>query len=447
MPRPTNVSSATSVCIQPLSEFDDLPPYIIILKADPIEYSRLLFHSGYSWNCEDCDSSEDSQESSGEASPTIVNSHQHHQHHHSLSSDLDEALMVLADTAMTVSASNSSYLPPVHARVGERPFHHGLKRPLAYQGQDTSEFISFSGSNTDGSFKGKIKKIKTEIAKPKAKGVAGENAQPEPKIKKSAKSKASSTDPEAGDQQHQTINPRPVMVAPIIRGNLRFYPPGPNTIAPKFNSLLLKEVKVEQPATVIKPKAGSKKVKVVVPSSATKREPATSLSPKKKTPMDATAKATKTKKSDTPASPTKGKAATASKKKALAAKEASPPAATKNAKATKEKPTTIRRGSLPAVPEPPPPKVKDVIRYTVGEKTVEELTAKEDVEIERRDNVKFRKLRGRTLTMPAAPQEVLENQAILQAQALAQAQAQARAQAAAKSEANGAATVLPTATI
>ncbi|KAF9129525.1 hypothetical protein BGW39_004084 [Mortierella sp. 14UC] len=406
---------------------------------------------GYSWNCEDCDPSEGSQGSSGEASPTIAGSHQHH-HHHSLSSDLDEALMVLADTAMTVSASNSNYLPPVHARVGERPLFHGLKRPLTYQSQDAPEFISFPGSSTDGPSKGKAKKIKTETAKPKAKGVAGENAKPEPKTKKAAKSKANSADPEAGEQQRQMMSPKPAVVAPIIRGNLRIYPPGPNTIAPKVNPLLLKEVKVEQPATVVKPKAGPKKVKVVVPSGSTKQESTTGTTPKKKAPADTAAKATKTKKFDTPASPTKGKAAVGAataipKKKVLVVKEASPPAATKTVKETKEKPPTIRPGSLPAVPEPPPPKAKDVIRYTVGEKTVEELTAKEDVEIERRDNVKFRKLRGRTLTMPAAPQEVLENQAILQAQALAQAQAQAQAQAAAGSGANRVASVLPNAAV
>ncbi|KAF9901700.1 PHD finger protein 14 [Linnemannia zychae] len=400
---------------------------------------------GYSWNCEDCDSSEDSQQgSSGEASPTLANSHQHH--HHSLSSDLDEALMVLADTAMTVSASNSDYLPPVHARSGERPLSHGLKRPLTYQGQDAPESVSFPASSTDGPSKGKAKKMKMEAVKPKAKGVAGENAKLGPKTKKVAKPKANSADPEAGEQQRQIISPKPGMIAPIIRGNLRIYPPGPNTIAPKFNPLLLKEVKVEQPATVIKPKAGSKKVKVVLPSGVTKQESATGTIPKKKAPTDTAAKATKSKKNDTLAPPTKGKAAAAAvtpKKKAIAIKDATPPAATKTVKATKEKPAAIRRGSLPAVPEPPPPKAKDVIRYTVGEKTVEELTAKEDVEIERRDNVKFRKLRGRTLTMPAAPQEVLENQAILQAQALAQAQAQAQAQAVAGSEPNGVAVVLP----
>ncbi|KAF9101410.1 PHD finger protein 14 [Mortierella sp. GBA35] len=391
---------------------------------------------GYSWNCEDCDSSEDSQESSGEGLSSPSSSHHHH---HSQSSDLDEALMVLADTAMTVSATTIVY----PARSTERPVPHGVKRPLAFHGQEIgAEFSSSFGTTADGPSKGKgskVKKIKTETPKSKAKAAACENDKLEPKAKK-AKSKTNNTDVESGDQQLQSQPTplKPTMVAPIIRGNLRIYPPGPN-ITPMINPLLLKEVKVES-AAVAKPKASSKKVKVVAPSIATKQDPTTGVtSTKKKAQSDTPAKATgtKTKKSETTATPAKGKAAAAGaaapKKKTPAPKESPAPVeaasakASKTVKETKEKPATIRRGSLPAVPEPPPPKAKEVIRYTVGEKTVEELTAKEDVEIERRDNVKFRKLRGRTLTMPAPPQEVLANQAFAQAAAAAAAGSEANA--------------------
>ncbi|KAF9920297.1 PHD finger protein 14 [Linnemannia zychae] len=385
---------------------------------------------GYSWNCEDCDSSEDSQVSSGEASPTMSNSHIHH--HHSHSSDMDEALMVLADTAMTFSANNATYIPPAHPYPIEKPLSHGLKRPLGYQGQDNADASSFHNATMEPKGKeSKTKKIKTEMPKSKEKDTTRENAKPESKAKKT-KSKSFETDEQ--QSQAQALSPKPMVVAPIIRGNLRIYPPGPNTIAPKINPLLLKEAKIE-PTTVAKPKAVSKKTKVIASATTIKQE---SSSPKKKTSNSA-AKTTKPKKSEVP---TKTKAVTIpTPKKTPKESLSASSTATKTAKMTKEKATIVRRGSFPAVPEPPPAKVKEIIRYTVGEKTVEELTAKEDVEIERRDNVKFRKLRGRTLTMPAAPQEILENQAILQAQA--KAQALALAKAAASSEANGTATDQP----
>ena len=101
--------------------------------------------------------------------------------------------MVLADTAMTVSATTIVY---PRSEQG-RPISHGLKRPLAYQGQDGAEFSSFSGASTEGPTKGKeskAKKMKTETPKSKAKSAAGESTRAEPKVKKAVKSKANNAD-------------------------------------------------------------------------------------------------------------------------------------------------------------------------------------------------------------------------------------------------------------
>ncbi|KAG0351313.1 hypothetical protein BG005_009230 [Podila minutissima] len=323
---------------------------------------------GYSWNCEDCDSSGESHGSSGESSPTII-THPRQSH----SADLDEALMVLADTAMTVSA----YEPPHPSRPLGKP--QGVKRTLA-NGQELT-----TGSKVK---EPKAKKVKTEgdlspkSTKPKVKG--------DKESKKKAKTKGDTETVPAS----KTVAIQPSPVAPIIRGNLRIYPPGPH-IAPvplqepkQEKETKPKKIKVKEETPTDKPKATKAK--------APKEDP-TSPVPKKKVKIEAPTKTKKVATEDKTKPKPKKKALTPEppKTKAKAPKVSFPP---------KEK-ATVRRGSLPAVPEPPPPKPKEIIRYTVGEKTVEELTARDDVEVERRENVKFRRLRGRTLTMPAPPQE------------------------------------------
>ncbi|KAG0000131.1 PHD finger protein 14 [Modicella reniformis] len=411
---------------------------------------------GYSWNCEDCDSSEESQGSSDEGSPTIASARHSNRHQHSHSSDLDEALMVLADTAMTYSVSNDDYQSP-----------HGVKRPLVTNGLETNHGDSkyyFTSAVENGSLKGsKVKKIKTEgsdkptVVRLKAKSGVPDRDADKPKAKKSIKSKDDqlSSDPafhsifpngSAAQSMDQPVAVKPSSVAPIIRGNLRIYPPGPH-IAPKISNVLMKEVAVREPSAEAekpKSKAVSKKVSVSKGASLTKKEPGAGTA-KSKIKGEAPTMATgdKTKKAETSLSSIKSKiaatttavnkkasakdssaSATATATAAAAAAAASPVKVIKSVKITtkvtdiakvikatepKEKTGGVHRGALPAVPVAPPSKPKEVIRYSVGEKTVEELTAKEDVEIERRDNVKFRKLRGRTLTMPASSQESLAN--------------------------------------
>ncbi|KAI1314895.1 PHD finger protein 14 [Mortierella claussenii] len=417
---------------------------------------------GYSWNCEDCDSSDDSQESSGEASsaPLDLQYHQGQQHHHTHSSDLDEALMVLADTAMTMSANSASY------QSGR-----ATKRPHDYHGQGTGGAMPHTNEmSRELSLKGKIgkaKKIKTEGTeklkaskyKPKATTV---DMDAKPKPRKALKAKEASSaaflsNGAAVSQQEPSLRhalSSKSAVAPIIRGNLRIYPSGPH-IAPMINTLGMKQVVVDEEDAVesAKPKVKAvvKKVKVAKSEIFTKQDDSemTAAKKTKKVKTESTIKTTitKTKKVIDPASvPVKSKVTASTLKKKAVSKDtaASSPAAstvsssTKAVKATKNvkspvaevehktEKAMVRRGSLSAVPVSPP-KPKEVIRYTVGEKTVEELTAREDVEIERRENVKFRKLRGRTLTMPAPPQEVLANAAVLAAEAAAAAAAAAGA--------------------
>src|SRR5690554_4090101 len=112
-----------------------------------------LFCSGYSWNCEDCDSSGESHGSSGETSPALAA----HSHHHSHSPDLDEALMVLADTAVTVSA----YSP----RSPDTTTAQGVKRSHASAGSDSLVDRRPSMTDTGASpstAERRPKKIKTE---------------------------------------------------------------------------------------------------------------------------------------------------------------------------------------------------------------------------------------------------------------------------------------------
>ncbi|KAF9210942.1 hypothetical protein BGZ59_008728 [Podila verticillata] len=331
---------------------------------------------GYSWNCEDCDSSGESHGSSGESSPTII-THPRQSH----SADLDEALMVLADTAMTVSA----YQPP--SRPSNKP--QGVKRALASGAQE----LTTVGSKVK---EPKAKKVKMEgdlprpkSTKPKVKG------DKEPKKKAKTKGDTEATSPT------KTVPIQPSPVAPIIRGNLRIYPPGPH-IAPNPSVVLQepeqeKETKSSKKAKVKAEEEPSDKPKVKVSKAKAPKQDPTSPVSKKKVKIEAPTTKTKKAATEVKTKPAKKKASTPEppKSKAKSPKLASPP---------KEK-STVRRGSLPAVPEPPPPKPKEIIRYTVGEKTVEELTARDDVEVERRENVKFRRLRGRTLTMPAPPQE------------------------------------------
>ncbi|KAF8928083.1 PHD finger protein 14 [Dissophora ornata] len=389
---------------------------------------------GYSWNCEDCDSSEESHGSSGEASPVLSSANlNHQQHHHSHSPDLGEGLMVLADTAMTISANNVPYQLPAKA------LSHGVKRPLVMNGSEAigGSYLSF-GTGVDASLKSKdtkTKKVKTEgtdklkFTKPKTKATVL-NMDAKPKVKKMSKAKdsqfvgglyAETARPNgsagvSGQTDYQLISFRPA-VAPIVRGNLRIYPPGPH-IAPMISSALMKEVAINVGSTESeKPKV--KKMTMAKTAPSTKQEAGATMT-KKKVKSEPTVKTAgaKTKKSEMVPVPAKSKAVAATPKKKTAPKDldvadasapATVPKTTKAPTAGSKEKAVVRRSSLPAVPMPPPPKPKDVIRYTVGEKTVEELTAKEDVEIERRQNIKFRKLRGRTLTMPAPAGEAFYN--------------------------------------
>ncbi|KAF9111859.1 PHD finger protein 14 [Mortierella sp. AM989] len=388
---------------------------------------------GYSWNCEDCDSSEDSQGSSGGSSPTHA-SH-HHQHQHSQSSDLDEALMVLADTAMTISASNTEYQPVTPARAPKRPHGHDAVAGSYYSGATVVDMNSKFKEN-------KPKKFKTEssdkpkMIKSKAKDAMMDIDTNKPKVKKSTKTKAnpgvlSANGPNSVSGQHLSFKPA---VAPIIRGNLRIYPPGPH-IAPKASGVMMKQVAINEevvPSDTLKTKTKvSKKMAGAKAVSSTKQqEEADAAIVKKKIKSEMTVKTagSKSKKLEVATALAKGKAVDPVSRKKASNKDSTPTSPTtatfeKNSKGSKGSKETVRRGSLPAVPLSPPPKPKEVIRYTVGEKTVEELTAKEDVEIERRENVKFRKLRGRTLTMPAPPQEALLNASTLAAEEAAAAAA------------------------
>ncbi|KAF9951522.1 PHD finger protein 14 [Mortierella alpina] len=379
---------------------------------------------GYSWNCEDCDSSAESQGSGGELSPT-TSSHPHR--HQSHSSDLDEALMVLADTAVTVSASSAQYQTETAAsRSAKRGF-------AAADHSDDLGIVRASGTLSKDK-DNRIKRVKSEDSmkpkstKTKAKlSATGTSLESTVTSTKPTKGKLGVDFVPVGNGSAVTEK---ASVAPIIRGNLRIYPPGPH-IAPKASSVMMKgaESKAIHPAQgVSEAKATPKKAKAVksVLNTTVKKE--TSSTPKKKktaspeAPVKNTASA-KVKSEPASESP-KGK----TKASKAAPREVTPSAAKPTSKSSAKGKTTAtavskekekggaRRASVPvvpAVPEPLPTKPKEVIRYTVGEKTVEELTAREDVEIERRDNVKFRKLRGRTLTMPASPQEALLNSAAL----------------------------------
>ncbi|KAG0007701.1 PHD finger protein 14, partial [Entomortierella chlamydospora] len=399
---------------------------------------------GYSWNCEDCDSSGDSQGSSGASSPTIAGHHQ--QHHHSQSSDLDEALMVLADTAMTISASSTKY--PSEAPV------RAPKRPLGGHGHEATTNSYYSNSAIAGDMplkfkESKPKKIKTEgsdkpkMIKPKAKDTMAKGDADKTKVKKLTKAKGSQSDMMStngsGAASGQPLSFKPA-IAPIIRGNLRIYPPGPH-IAPKLSSVLMKQVVINDDITQsdksqVKAKVSKKTTEEKGALYARQEKAGVTAVKKKSSKSETTAKttSTKSKKLEITTAASKGKTVDTTHKKRASNRDSTPASPTspnsdktvKIPKGSKEK-ATVRRGSLPAVPLPPPPKPKEVIRYTVGEKTVEELTAKEDVEIERRENIKFRKLRGRTLTMPAPPQEALLNASTLAAEAAAAVAAAAAA--------------------
>ncbi|KAF9189102.1 PHD finger protein 14 [Haplosporangium sp. Z 11] len=359
---------------------------------------------GYSWNCEDCDSSGESHGSSGETSPALAA----HSHHHSHSSDLDEALMVLADTAVTVSAYSPRSLDTTTAQ--------GVKRSHANVGSDSlvDQHPSMTNTVSSSAAERRPKKIKTEVSD---KPVAADKGRKVNKANKDAN----------GSRQPATV--KPSHIAPIVRGNLRIYPPGPH-IAPKVSSVLMKEVmsndtrdesesesesETEKPKPKVKAKAAPKKAKVSPSTTVIKKDTPTIMT-KKKTKLNISAKATtqsKNKRSEQVTESSKYKVKTSKVSREVTVVVSKPVKGAKTSKAAgsmKEK-ASVRQGALPAVPEPPPPKPKEVIRYTVGEKTVEELAAREDVEIERRENIKFRKLRGRTLTMPVPPQEYFDNTA------------------------------------
>ncbi|KAF9966786.1 PHD finger protein 14 [Mortierella alpina] len=397
---------------------------------------------GYSWNCEDCDSSAESQGSGCELSPTTSSPSHRHQSH---SSDLDEALMVLADTAVTFSASSAQYRSETTASRGAKRGFVG-----ADQGDDFDMVDSGAAGTALTLSKDKvnrIKRVKSEDsmkpkstktkAKPSAASSHVESATTSTKPAKGKTGKFNADLLAAGGGSAGTER---VSVAPIIRGNLRIYPPGPH-IAPKSSSAVMKGAEsgaMHPDQGVPKAKVAPKKVKITgsVPVVTVKKEAPSSLKKKKAASPEVPLKNSGSPKVKVKAEPAgesskgKAKASKAAPREVTpsASKLASKPSA--KGKATvaavstpKEKEKAgARRASVPAVPavpEPLPVKPKEVIRYTVGEKTVEELTAREDVEIERRENVKFRKLRGRTLTMPASPQEALLNGAALSAGAMA----------------------------
>ncbi|CAO3572263.1 unnamed protein product [Mortierella alpina] len=397
---------------------------------------------GYSWNCEDCDSSAESQGSGGELSPTTTSPSHRHQSH---SSDLDEALMVLADTAVTFSASSAQYRSDATASKGAK---RGFT--AADQGDDfgivdpeaPGTALTFSKDKVN-----RIKRVKSEDSmkpkstKTKAKpSAASNNVESVATSTKLTKGRAGKFNADLLSAGSGSAGTERVAVAPIIRGNLRIYPPGPH-IAPKSSSVVIKDAEsgvIHPEQGVPKAKAAPKKVKMTgpVPAATVKKEAPSTLKKKKIASPEAplnNSGSSKVKVKVEPAgesSKGKAKASKAAPREATpsATKLASKPSAkgkadTAAVSTPKEKEKAgARRASVAAVaavPEPVPAKPKEVIRYTVGEKTVEELTAREDVEIERRDNVKFRKLRGRTLTMPASPQEALLNGAALSAGAMA----------------------------
>ncbi|KAG0342579.1 PHD finger protein 14 [Podila humilis] len=380
---------------------------------------------GYSWNCEDCDSSGESPGSGGESSPTVITHPRQNRH----SSDLDEALMVLADTAMTVSAYQPH--PP-----NKQP--RGAKRTVTAITTDesTDAHTRATVMGMPASKHSKAKKAKTEADSPtwpksiKSKDKIGCDDKDLPA--KKFKANANTTVAEVSSQAKTMIPIQTSPVAPIIRGNLRIYPPGPH-IAPKVDFSELQAPKVSvikrtkscgQSAKDFKAKAENTSVKMSksragvtkirngnlesaikvaksVPKKAKIEAFPSSAGGNKTKKTSATAK-TGMKKKTNKATPELEPHGKRNIKAAKIAKTTTKPSAA--LAATKEKPMTIQQGSLPDAPASAP-KRKEIIRYTVGEKTVEELTARDDVEVERRENVKFRRLRGRTLTMPAPPQE------------------------------------------
>ncbi|KAI7816473.1 hypothetical protein BC939DRAFT_43586 [Gamsiella multidivaricata] len=340
--------------------------------------------------------------------------------------------MVLADTAMSYSVSNAGYQTAAAPRALGKALPHGSKRPLATGSEADIDSQHSTAGEVGASSKvreGRTKKIKTEgsekpkTTKSKAMSVAQDDDadMPKPKVKKRlANGSVSSMQPANGSGQPMAS--KPAAVAPIIRGNLRIYPPGPH-IAPKISSVLIKQIEASENAVEAgKPKTSKKATMGKIVSPIKQETDAATLSKKGKSESASKVAGTKTKKTSMAPTPAKSKVVAATLKKKVATKESSEPTSAKTTKVStvtkitkvtkvttkaigsKEK-TIVRRSSLPAVPVPPPPKPKEVIRYTVGEKTIEELTARDDVEIERRENVKFRKLRGRTLTMPAPPQD------------------------------------------
>ncbi|KAF9580529.1 PHD finger protein 14 [Lunasporangiospora selenospora] len=387
---------------------------------------------GYSWTCVDCDSSDDSDgSSSGQEASAHVH---HHQHHASHSSDFDEALMVLADTAMTMSANSvHQRTSGPHHSMHNKASSHGVKRTLVEDDCDPGE-EGFKESPSR-SKEAAAKRLRTEGAEKQAKGKAVPEDKKKPKGRP-PKDLPTGTQPTLPKQP--PADPAKPSVSPIVRGNLRIYPPGPH-IPARTNHFLKESTKSPvlksepEEVTIEKGKAKAKpalkKVKIETPAPAAKSK-ATGVGKKAAVePVSNTkAKATKAKKAEAPTVPApKGKAAAAAastkttkrgEAAAMAAKAAkaekiakpikSPPPSAPVA-TTNTKSAVARRGSLPAVSEPPPPKPKDVIKYAVGEKTIEEIAAKEDVEIERRDNIKFRRLRGRLLTMPLPASEAIHN--------------------------------------
>ncbi|KAF9973159.1 hypothetical protein BGZ73_003626 [Actinomortierella ambigua] len=404
-----------------------------------------------------CDSSEEDEESSGEEGESSAS---HHQHSHS--SDLGEALMVLADTAMSMSGS----------AIGDSGNGGKVKRKSSKsKGGERATVVG-----------GKAKPPGLLTATPSLHGV-----KPYAKVSK-AKSESNGgkklTSKKAMEASMMTSNGASLSgmataaAAPIVRGNLRIYPPGPFLSATATSEVVKKKKKVkteddadhDMTGAVISPTKANKSAKSTAgtksaagkttgktagtaSTSATKESAAAGSKIKAKagTTAASVGKTKKVKVEEDATKPTAASAATAKKTKATTAATTSPkgpktksgekkaaaaltvntktgstgkaagpasastlvspgkattPTAAKRALAASSASSSTATGTSGAAasaPLSPSVPAKPAIKYAVGQKTIEELNAKADAEIERINNVKFRRLRGRTLAMPDGP--------------------------------------------
>ncbi|KAG0237017.1 PHD finger protein 14 [Actinomortierella wolfii] len=385
---------------------------------------------GYSWNCEDCDSSEEDEDSSGNEGEDNEQANPGSRHHHSRSNDLDEALMVLADTAMSMSASTIGSSTGSGGKV--------KRKSSKAKGGERATVVGGKAKPPGLVVKPYTKMIKAESGATKAPAQVGAVGQG---------TKA------AAEASMARSTPETTAGAPIIRGNLRIYPPGPfvsntaNADVGKKKKKVKAEHDVEMDDAQVTSPTASKAGKGAKPATgkASKASSAATTSTTKATkadaaPASASQKKKKVKTEDTtkPATAAAAPAKKAKKAPATATATAATPAKSKKAAAaltvntktsgtaksgatsasavtpTSGKANSTNKktaatssplsptGASPAVTAPAAPP-KPTIKYAVGQKTIEELNAKADAEIERVNNVKFRRLRGRTLAMPDGP--------------------------------------------